>query len=184
VHQGDIYLSALTDAVPVWGHAVWGPVAQALAAAHARPVVRATDHRVATTLRPPTGFVRDLVIESSGEHAGTVDLKRGGAAPVVAVGRYLAALLPAAPAGTAARLRAAAVHGLLRDDEARDLADALAVVQDARLHHQAAQVRQGHAPDDHLRPGELTTLGRRGLRDAFRVVARAQRALPAPAVLP
>ncbi|WP_158220534.1 putative nucleotidyltransferase substrate binding domain-containing protein [Kineosporia sp. A_224] len=183
-NQAEIYLSALADARPVRGHATWAPVSGALRSAHARPAVRATAHRVATALHPPTGFVRGLVIESGGEHAGTVDLKRGGAGPVVAAGRYLATLLPAPPAGTAARLRAAAVHGLLRDDEARDLADALHVVQGTRLHHQADQVRRGDAPDDHLRPDELTTLERRGLRDAFRVVARVQRALPPPVARP
>ncbi|MGD9957073.1 MAG: putative nucleotidyltransferase substrate binding domain-containing protein [Candidatus Nanopelagicales bacterium] len=183
-NQADIYLATLVDARPVWGHAAWAPVSDAIDAAHARPHVRSALHRIATSLRPPTGFVRDLVIEDSGEHAGSLDLKRGGFAPVVAVGRYVSALLPGTAAATVDRVRAAADHGLLDGDDARDLLDAFDVVQAARLDHQLDQQRIGAEPDDHVRPDALTTLERRGLRDAFRVVARVQRALPAPVARP
>jgi CBS domain-containing protein len=180
INQADIYLATLLDARPVWGHATWGPVAEAVDVAHQRPYVRNALHRIATGLRPPTGFVRDLVIEDSGEHAGSLDLKRGGFAPVVAIGRYLSALLPASAAATVDRVRAAAEHGLLDAEDARDLLDAFDVVQAGRLDHQLGQQRAGDAPDDHVRPDALTTLQRRGLRDAFRIVTRVQKALPAP----
>lgn len=178
--QGDIYLSALADAVPLHGAAVWAPVADAVRDAVARPAVRTALHRAATAAQPPAGRLRDLVTEGTGEHAGTLDLKRGGTSAVGAAARYLATLMPGddVPAGTVERLRAAAAHTLLPAQDAADLAEALGVVQAARLRHQAAQVRGGEAPDDHLRPDELTHLERRGLRDAFKVVARVQRVLP------
>ncbi|MBL8932813.1 MAG: CBS domain-containing protein [Kineosporiaceae bacterium] len=185
--QGDIYLSALSDARPVWGHATWAPVASAIAEANQRGVTRRAMYRIATGLRPPTGFVRGLVIESSGEHAGTLDLKRGGSAPVVAIARFLAGLdtraEAAAPVSTVARLRAAALHELITPAEARDLVEALHVVQQIRVQHQVDQVRRSIPPDDHLRPDDLSTLERRGLRDAFRVVSRLQRTLPPPTTL-
>lgn len=184
VGQADIYLATLVDARPVWGHGTWAPVAEAVDAAHARPYVRNALHRIATGLRPPTGFVRDLVIEDSGEHAGSLDLKRGGFAPVVAMGRYLGALLPGSPVSTLDRVRTAAVRGLLDEEDARDLLDAFAVVQSARLDHQLAQQQAGETPDDRVRPDTLTTLQRRGLRDAFRVVARVQKSLPPPVARP
>jgi len=146
--------------------------------------VRNALHRIATGLRPPTGFVRDLVIEDSGEHAGSLDLKRGGFAPVIAVGRYLSALVPGNPAATLDRVRSAAEHGVIDADDGRDLLDAFDVVQAARLDHQLAQQLAGEQPDDHVRPDTLTTLQRRGLRDAFRVVARVQKALPSPVARP
>ncbi|MGE3812729.1 MAG: putative nucleotidyltransferase substrate binding domain-containing protein [Candidatus Nanopelagicales bacterium] len=182
--QADIYLAAVGDARPVWGHAVWGAVAPAVAAAHARASVRTALHRVATSHHPPTGFIRDLVIESSGEHAGSVDLKRGGLLPVASLGRYLAALLPGRPLATSDRLRSAVHRGLIAADDAHDLADALDHIQALRLAHQAAEVAAGLDPDDHVRPDELSTLQRRSLRDAFRIVARVQRALPSPVARP
>lgn len=184
INQADIYLATLLDARPVWGHATWGPVAEAVDAAHARPYVRNALHRIATGLKPPTGFVRDLVIEDSGEHAGSLDLKRGGFAPVVAIGRYLSALGPGSPVTTVDRVRSAAEHGLLDAEDARDLLDAFDVVQSGRLEHQLVQQRAGERPDDHVRPDTLTTLQRRGLRDAFRIVTRVQKALPAPDARP
>lgn len=180
-HQGDIYLSALADAVPLHGPAVWAPVADAVRDALARPAVRTVLHRAATAAQPPAGRLRDLVTEGTGEHAGTLDLKRGGASAVGAAARYLATLLPgqdAVPAGTVERLRAAGAHALLPAQDAADLAEALGVVQAARLRHQAAQVLADGTPDDHLRPEELTHLERRGLREAFKVVTRVQRLLP------
>jgi CBS domain-containing protein len=182
--QADIYLAAVADARPVWGHAVWRPVSDAVAAAHARATVRNALHRAATAHHPPTGFVRDLVIESSGDHAGSVDLKRGGLVPLVAIGRYLGALLPGRASSTAERLRSAHQRGLLPGDDAPDLADALDHIQALRLAHQAAAVAAGEQADDHVRPDELSTLQRRSLRDAFRIVARAQRSLPSPVARP
>lgn len=179
VGQADIYLATLLDARPVWGHGTWTPVEEAVAAAHERQYVRNALHRIATGLRPPTGFVRDLVIEDSGEHAGTLDLKRGGFIPVVAVGRYLAALATGPlTSSTLDRVRTAAVRGVISEEDARDLLDAFDVVQSERLEHQVAQLEAGEPQDDHVRPDALTTLARRGLRDAFRVVTRVQKALP------
>lgn len=182
--QADIYLAALVDARPVWGHATWGPVRDRLSSLVARPLLRGTVHRLATMTHPPTGFARDLVIEGSGAHAGTLDLKHGGTGPLVAIGRYAAVVLPGRRISTAERLGSAGSLGLLRPEDARDLVDALAVVQEVRLLHQAAQEESGAAPDDHVRPDELTTLQRRSLREAFRVVRRVQQRLPAPVARP
>jgi CBS domain-containing protein len=43
--------------------------------------------REALALRPPTGFVREFVVEAGGDHRGELDLKRRGLGPVVALGR-------------------------------------------------------------------------------------------------
>ena len=44
--------------------------------------------RLALGHRPPTGFLRDFVVEHSGEHAGRLDIKRGGLLPVMDIARY------------------------------------------------------------------------------------------------
>ncbi|HEU5111400.1 MAG TPA: DUF294 nucleotidyltransferase-like domain-containing protein, partial [Micromonosporaceae bacterium] len=40
--------------------------------------------------RPPVGFVRDFVVQHSGEHRGELDLKAGGLAPIVSLARWIA----------------------------------------------------------------------------------------------
>jgi CBS domain-containing protein len=63
-------------------------------------------------------------------------------------------------------------------ERAEELRDAFATVCRVRLEHQAAQVEQGGAtPDNHVDPRELPPLARRELKEAFRAVARAQKAL-------
>jgi CBS domain-containing protein len=46
-----------------------------------------------------------------------------------------------------------------------------------RLRHQAARVRAARQPDNYLSPGELSSLEKRHLRDAFQVVKQAQTVL-------
>ena len=130
---------------------------------------RALDHT------PPTGFLRDLVVESRGEHAGRLDIKRGGISLIGNLARAAAIRAGAPDTGTLARLRAAAAAGTLEASVADELIEAFAFLWDARLHHQVDQVRAGEAPDDFLDPSLLGSVARSGLKEAFRTISRAQR---------
>lgn len=46
-----------------------------------------------------------------------------------------------------------------------------------RLRHQAAQVRAGREPDNHVSPHSLSDFEQQHLRQAFAIVSRAQRTL-------
>jgi CBS domain-containing protein len=175
--QADIYLTALIDAVPIWGDEVWTPVRHRLVAAVSTPLVRRMLTRLAAAHRPPTGFVRDLVIEASGEHRGTVDLKLGGISPLVELGRLMAVLSGSTQRATLRRLEDAQASNLISLGDRDDLTSALLLLTTVRLDHQCGQLADGRAPDDHLEPHELASLTRRHLRDALRVVARSQRQL-------
>jgi CBS domain-containing protein len=130
--------------------------------------------------RPPLGFLRELVVERTGEHAGTLDLKTVGVGPIVSLARRHALAAGATATGTVARLRAAAAGGTLDETSAQELEEAFVAISRFRLEHQAAQVERGVAPDNHADPRELTPLARRQLKEAFRAVARAQRSLETP----
>jgi len=177
--QGDIYLAALFDAAPTWGDRIWTPVRRDLETTLRSPLVRRAFARVAAAHRPPTGFARDLVIEASGEHRGTLDIKAGGVKPVVEIGRYLAVLCGCPAPETLGRLEAARAAGLLPGEEVDDLVEVLLLLTAVRLDHQTGLIGRGGEPDDHIAPGELSSLSRRHLRDALRVVSRAQRQISA-----
>jgi CBS domain-containing protein len=78
---------------------------------------------------------------------------------------------------TIGRLRGASALGELEPDTADELVEAFHFLWDVRLRHQAAQVDAGDAPDDFVDPATLGSFSRSGLKEAFRLLARAQRLL-------
>ncbi len=148
------------------------------AAAAQRPLLVRLLARLALTHRPPTGFRRDVVVEHSGEHRGTFDIKRGGDAAdrrPRALGRARGRLARHRDA-RAARRRGRGGRARPRSTRERST-EAWDLVVELRLEHQVEQLRAGRPADDHLDPGELNPLTRRYLREAFRAVAAVQRAV-------
>jgi CBS domain-containing protein len=133
--------------------------------------------RLALSAKPPTGFLRDIVVEGSGEHRGTFDIKHGGVLLVVDLARYAALRAGVQVTSTVARLRAAADAGVLDRAQARVLEEAFHLFIGMRLEHQVEQLESGSEPDDYLDPKRLNPLARRYLRDAFRELAAVQRSL-------
>jgi len=149
----------------------------AMRAARARPAFVRQMARRALDLNPPTGFLRDLVVEHKGEHAGRLDIKRGGITIVNNLARVWAVRAGVTQKDTIGRLRAASEAGELDAAVATELTEAFHFLWDVRLHHQAAQVEAGEPPDDHIDPSSFGSFTRSGLKTAFRVIARAQRLL-------
>jgi CBS domain-containing protein len=135
--------------------------------------------RLALTAKPPTGFMRNIVVEGSGKRRGTFDIKHGGLLPIVNLARYAALKGEISLNSTLPRLRAAAEEGIFQEQTARVLEEAYELFDTLRLEHQVAQLEQGDEPDDSLNPEELDPLTRRYLRDAFREVTAVQRSLSA-----
>lgn len=126
---------------------------------------------------PPTGFFRDLVVEAGGEHAGRLDVKRGGITIISSLARAFATGAGLTERRTIERLDAAAVAGTVDRVTANELGESFRFLWDVRLTHQVARVRAGEEPDDFVDPATLGTVARTGLKEACRVVERAQRGL-------
>jgi CBS domain-containing protein len=178
-----ILVSVLTDSRPVWDS---GGLGASVAAAlwEARGELDQSDlrrllARFALSFRPPTGFLRDFVVEHSGERRGQLDLKHGGLIPIVDLARWAGMGAGVASASTRERLRAAEAAGTLEAAEASTLADAFDFIFSLRLDHQVEQMRRGAAPDDFIDPKTLNPLARSYLREAFRAVASVQAGLAA-----
>lgn len=124
--------------------------------------------------RPPTGFVRDFIVEHSGEHRGELDLKRGGLAPVVALGRWIAIATNDSRGTTPERLHRGVATGLLTADEASVLVGGFEDIYALVLDHELAAVRSGLAPEPFVAPKDLDSLSRRQLRETLRAIARVQ----------
>ncbi|MGH3116205.1 MAG: putative nucleotidyltransferase substrate binding domain-containing protein [Gaiellales bacterium] len=175
-------ISILLDSRTVYGPDEAFDALALLQAARDRPGVRRLLLRLALADKPPTGFLRDIVVEHSGEHRGSFDIKRGGLVPIVDIARYAALSAGTTVRSTVERLRAAADAGTLPETEAGTLVEAHDLFAALRLEHQVRQLEAGAPPDDHLDPELLNPLTRRYLRDAFRAVASVQKALSAELV--
>ena len=108
--------------------------------------------RLALAAKPPTGFLKDMVLEHSGEHRGTLDIKHGGLLPIVDIARYAGLKAKSKTTSTIERLRAASDAGVLDQTHARTLAEAFDLFMELRVEHQVSQLQRGEKPDDHLDP--------------------------------
>ena len=110
--RGLVLLSVVVESDPVWGAT---RVPEALAAAFARAPGRERMLRrlaaAALAERPPTGFLRDFVLHSTGERKGVLDIKRGGLLPIESLARWGGLAAGVRAASTRARLGRGAGRG-------------------------------------------------------------------------
>ncbi len=161
----------------MWGTGPAASVADPLWEARGHPDLLRLLARFALSFRPPTGFLRDFVVEHSGQRRGQIDIKHGGLIPIVDLARWAAMAAGVASASTAERLRAAEAAGTLESPAARTLMEAFGFIFSLRLDHQVEQLRRGEMPDDFIDPKTLNPLARSYLREAFRAVASVQSGL-------
>jgi CBS domain-containing protein len=172
-----ILVSVLADSRPVWSSG--GDMAGGLWEGQPTPELLRLLARFALSFRPPTGFLRDFVVEHSGERRGQLDLKHGGMIPIVDLARWAGMAAGMASASTRERLRAAETAGTMDSAEAQTLTEAFGFIFSLRLDHQVEQLRRGSVPDDFIDPKTLNPLARSYLREAFRAVASVQANLSA-----
>ena len=173
--QGALLLSSIAaDSRPVTELTIGRAVTDTI-----RETTRSADFldallRFTLTARPPAGFIRDFVVEHSGEHRGGLDLKRGGLLPISALARWLAIAMGDARGSTPDRLSRAAGAGLLTADEAETLAGAFKDIYELLLRQEVAAIRDGRSLSNWIAPRELDLLTRRHLRDSFRAISTVQ----------
>ena len=137
-----------------------------------RFLAQLTKHAISN--EPPLGFFRGLVLEKTGDHKDTLDIKRGGVRAVVELARVHALSVGSPAVNTQTRIEAVREAGVLTGETAHDLRDAFEFISYVRLRHQAGQVRRGAPTDNFVAPEELSGFDKRHLRDAFAIVRGAQ----------
>jgi CBS domain-containing protein len=172
-----ILSSVLVDSRPVWGVHTGTPVADTFRLAERSPTLLRMLARFAVSHRPPTGFLRGLVVEQSGERRGRLDLKRGGVLPIADLARWAGMAAGVTAASTVERLRAASDAGTLSPADAHTLEDAFELVTNLRVENQVTQLHAGEEPDDYVDPAQLSPLMRTQLKDAFRAITSIQKHL-------
>jgi CBS domain-containing protein len=153
------------------------PLDGAIRSAPRQPMfLRHLSHR-ALDQKSPTGFFRDLVVEGKGEHAGRLDVKHGGITIIGNLARAYAIRAGHTGKRTIARLEVATAAGAIDEGSRDELIEAFRFLWGVRLEHQVRQYRAGTPPDDFIEPAELGQVERQGVKEAFRIIARAQKTL-------
>ncbi len=122
---------------------------------------------------PPIGFFHQILL-GHGEHAGEIDVKKGGLFPIVHGVRALALERRIETVNSFARIEALAAAGALERDVAEDLAEALQYLMELRFRARLAKDHggAGAAGDDFVRAQDLSRLQHDGLRDSLLIAKR------------
>ena len=148
-------------------------------------ITRARDNRIfrrflaATVLshKPPLGFFRRFVQEDDGSQSEGLNLKHRGIVPITGLARMRALEAGIREANTFRRLELAVAAGVMNENDASSLRDALVLINRIRLTHQSTQVAAGEKPSNFVPTEDLSPLMRRNLKAAFMLVIEAQNAL-------
>jgi CBS domain-containing protein len=131
--------------------------------------------RTAADPKPPLRFGGSFALDEQGK----LDIKRRGIIPIVNLARFHAIANGVTISATVDRLEAAAESGALSAEVADGITEAFGIVARVRLEHHAAQIEAGETVDNMVDPERLPPVSRRELREAFRVVAHAQKRMAA-----
>jgi len=106
-------------------------------------------------------------------------IKAVGIGLITNVARLLAVMSGLTENRTRLRLRDTTALGWLSADESQGLVEAFELMWQVRLEHQSRRIERGLTPDDLVEPSELGPLTRQALKEAFRMIDRAQDRLAA-----
>lgn len=176
--DGALLLTAMTtDSRPITDVTVGRQVAERLRKHQPNRTFLNLMLRYTLSVKPPAGFVRDFVVDQSGEHRGQLSLKQGGLLPITSIGRWVAVVTGDATGSTYDRLKRGQDAGLLTSDEAESLMGAFEVCYELLLRRQVDAIRNEQVPSNHVDPRDLDRLTRRHLRAVFQEVSRVQNRL-------
>jgi len=156
------------------GLEIVAPLLAVIREAPAHPLFLRQLGRTAADPKPPLRFPGAFALDKDGK----LDIKRRGIIPIVNLARFHAISNGVTISATVDRLTAAAESGALEPAVADGLKEAFGIITRVRLQHHAAQIEAGGTVgeiDNMIDPDHLPPVARRELREAFRVVALAQK---------
>ena len=134
----------------------------------------ATLTRTALASKPPLGFFRHFVLESSGEHKNQLDLKHQGLALINDLARLYGLSCKTYRAGTLDRIEQAIREKLISVDTARNLIDAWDKLNGLRLEAQSRHWQTTGKASAYLDPKDLSSLERKHLKTTFGIISDVQ----------
>lgn len=167
------------DLEGVWGKTEWAKQLNRQIARKARHNSRflACMARNALLRTPPLGFFKEFVMEPSGKHSHSIDMKRRGTAPLADLVRVHALAVGSLARNSFDRLQDIIEADILPRGRGQDLRDALEFISMVRIRHQALDLEARQEPDNNIEPENLSDFERKNLKDAFQILSNAQKFL-------
>ncbi len=126
---------------------------------------------------PPLGFFKGFVMEPSGHHSRSINMKRRGTAPLADLIRVHALAVGSRARNSFERLQDIIEADILPHGRGQDLRDALEFISMVRIRHQALDLDARRPPDNNIEPENLSDFERKNLKDAFQILSNAQKFL-------
>jgi CBS domain-containing protein len=123
---------------------------------------------------PPVGFVKNGIAERDGSQQKNLDLNLRGILPVVNLVRLFALFRGVRESSTLGRIRALKEKDPAFDKLGGELIQAFEFMMLLHIHHQFQKIKMGFPPDSILEPSLLSSLEKKTLREAFRIIAQLQ----------
>jgi len=123
---------------------------------------------------PPIGFLKNFLVEKSGEHKDQLNLKVRGIAPLADMVRLFSLERGVRETSTIERIEALrGLHAVVRE-HADEMVQAFEFLMLLRIHTQLAEIERGSSPDNFIDPQALTNLERKTIREAFSLISKLQ----------
>ncbi len=124
--------------------------------------------------RPPLGFLKTFIVEKTGEHKDKLDLKINGIGPLVDSVRLFALEAGISETSTLERIKALKEKNALFREMGGELEHSFEFITLLRIHNQLEQIERGQALDNFIKPGKLSSLEKKSLKESFQVISKMQ----------
>lgn len=123
--------------------------------------------------KPPLGFLKKIVVESSGKNKDTFSIKKA-MTPIVDLARLYALKNQINEQGTLGRLKQLNAQGVISDDFYKEVQLTYKYLMGLRFEHQALFMAKGRKPDNQINPKKLPAIERTMLKESMAQVANFQ----------
>ncbi len=120
--------------------------------------------------KPPLGFFKNIVVESSGKNKDTFNIKKA-MTPIVDLARLYALKNQINEQGTLGRLKQLNAKGVINDDFYREVQLTYKYLMGLRFEHQALFLAKGKRPDNQINPKKLPAIERTMLKESMTQVS-------------
>ncbi len=123
----------------------------------------------------PLGFFKNFIVEKSGKHKDTLNLKTHGLVPLITCVKLLALKQTIVQTNTLERLKALTQEKVISSDQEEILVQAFETFLTLKIRNNLNEIELNKELGNHVNPGELSTRQKQLLKESFGTVSQLQK---------